>query len=127
MSDFNVDIANELLRLQQQKGRRAMALDAAYELIRASAGAAYSERYGLVTQKVVEEVARHLPDVTASTEEELRRLTPALADFMALLSTMTVVASYLAEEVAGHNGTRVDETTSVMLTRVATQRRRSVS
>jgi hypothetical protein len=102
-------------------------LDAAYELIRASAGAGYSERYGLVTQKVVEEVARHLPDITALTEKQLRRLTPALADFMALLSTTTVVASYLAEEVAGHNGTRVDETTSVMLTRVATERRRSVS
>ena len=98
-----------------------MALDAAFELIRASAGAAYSERYGLVTQKVVEEVALHLPDVTASTVEELRRLTPALADVTALLSTATVVATYLAEDVARHNDTRVDETISLMLTRVATQ------
>jgi len=121
MADFDVDIVNELLRLQQQKGRRAMALDAAFELIRASAVAAYSERYGLVTQKVVEEVARQLPHVTALTEEELRRLTPALADFTALLSTTTVVASYLAEDVAGHKGTRVDETISVILSRVATQ------
>ena len=121
MADFDVDIANELLRLQQQKGRRAMASDAAFELIMASAGAAYSERYDLVTQKVVEEVARHFPDVRASTEEELRRLTPALADFTALLSTTTVVATYLAEDEARHNGTRVDETISVMLTRVATQ------
>jgi hypothetical protein len=121
MADLNVDIANELLRLQQQKGRRAMALDAAFELIRASAGAACSERYGLVTQKVMEELARHLPDVKASTEEELRRLTPALADVTALLSTTTVVAAYLAEDVARHNDTRVDETVSVMLTRVATQ------
>src|SRR5215831_17790277 len=100
MADFNVDIANGLLRLQQQKGRRAMALDAAFELIRASAGAAYSERYGLVTQKVVGEVALHLPDVTASTVKELRRLTPALADVTALLSTATVVATYLAEDLA---------------------------
>jgi len=121
MADLNVDIVNELLRLQQQKGRRAMALDSAFELIRAPAGAAYSERYDLVTQKVVEEVARHLPDATASTEEELRRLTPAVADFTALLSTTTVVAAYLAEDVARHNGTRVDETISMMLTRVATQ------
>jgi hypothetical protein len=121
MADFNVEIANELLRLQQQKGRRAMALDAAFELIRAPAGTAYSERYGLVTQKVVEELGRHLPDVTASTEEELRRLTPALADFTALLTTTTVVATYLAEYVARHTGTRADETISVWLTRVATQ------
>ena len=121
MADFNGDIANELLRLQQQKGRRLMALDAAFELIGASAGAAYSERYGLVTQKVIEEVARHLLDVTGSTEEELRRLTPALADFTALLSTTTVVATYLAEDAARYNGTRADEAISVMLTRVATQ------
>jgi hypothetical protein len=121
MAEFNVDIANELLRLQQQKGRRAMALDAAFELIRASAGVEYSQRYGLVTQKVIEEVARHLPDVAASTEEELRRLTLALADFTALLSTTTVVATYLAEDVATVNGTRADETISVMLTRVAMQ------
>jgi DNA primase len=72
-----------------------MALDAAFELIRASAGAAYCERYGLVTKKVVEEVARHFPDVMASTEQELRRLMPARADFTALLSTTTVVATYL--------------------------------
>jgi hypothetical protein len=98
-----------------------MALDAAFELIRAPAGAPYSERYGLVTQKVVEELGRHLPDVTASTEEELRRLTLALADFTALLTTTTVVATYLAEDVAKHNGTRADETISVLLTRVATQ------
>ena len=121
MADFNVDITNELSRLQQQKGRRAMALDAAFELIKASAGASYSERYGLVTQNVIEEVARHLPVVTASTEEAPRRLTPALADVTALLSTATVVATYLAEDVARHNDTRVDETVSVMLTRVATQ------
>jgi hypothetical protein len=121
MADFNVDIADELLRLQQQKGRRAMALDVAFELIRASAGAADSERYGLVTQKVVDEVARHLPDATLSTEEQLRRLTPALADFTAMLSTTTVVATRLAEEVAGNSGTRVDEMISVLLTRVATQ------
>jgi hypothetical protein len=62
-----------------------------------------------------------LPDVTASTEEELRRLTPALADFTALLTTTTVVATYLTEDVARHNGTRADETISVLLTRVATQ------
>lgn len=98
-----------------------MAWDTAYELIRASVGAASSDRYGIVTQKVVEEVARHIPDVTGSTEEELRRLTPALADFMALLSTTTIVAAYLAEEVAGHNGTLVDETISLVLARVATQ------
>lgn len=121
MAEFNVDIANELLRLQQQKGRRAMAWDAAFELIRASAGAGYSERYCLVTQKVVEEVARHFPDITASTEEELRRLTLALADFTALLITTTVVATYLAEEVATVNGTRADETISVVLARVAMQ------
>jgi hypothetical protein len=121
MRIFSVDIANELLRMQQHKGRRAMALDAAFELIRASAGAADSERYALVTQKVVQEGARHLPEGTASTEEELRRLTPALADLTAVISTTIVAATYLAEEVARHSGTRVDETISVTLTRVATQ------
>lgn len=104
-----------------------MAWDAAFELIRASVGAEYSERYGLVTQKVVEEVVRHLPDVTASTAEELHRLTPALADVTALLSTATVVATYLAEDVARHDDTRVDETISVMLARVATQTKRAQS
>lgn len=98
-----------------------MALDAAFELIRASAGAEYSKRYHLVTQKVVEEVARHFPDITASTEEELRRLALALADCTALLITTTVVATYLAEDVATVNGTRADETISMMLTRVAMQ------
>jgi len=38
MADFDVDSANELLHLQLQKGRRAMASDAAFELIRVSAG-----------------------------------------------------------------------------------------
>jgi hypothetical protein len=51
----------------------------------------------------------------------------APADFTALLSTTTVVATYLAEDEARHNGTRVDETISVMLTRVATQTERSQS
>ena len=59
----DVDITSELFCLQRQKGRRAMAWDVTFELVRASVGAPDSDRYRLVTQKVIEEIVRHLGEV----------------------------------------------------------------
>ena len=64
----DVDITSELFRLQRQKGRRAMAWDVTFELVRASVGAPDSDRYRLVTQKVIEEIVRHLGEVAPETE-----------------------------------------------------------
>ena len=114
-----MDIAAELFRLQGQAGRRAMAWDAAFELIRASVGAPDSDRYRLVTQKVIEELMRHLAETAPETDEEMRRLTAALADPTAMLITTTVVATRFAEQVAGQTGILVDEAISRAVTRVA--------
>ncbi len=65
-----MDITSELFRLQRQKGRRAMAWDVTFELVRASVGAPDSDRYRLVTQKVIEEIVRHLGEVAPETEED---------------------------------------------------------
>src|SRR5258708_17323286 len=100
----DVDITSELFRLQRQKGRRAMAWDVTFELVRASVGAPDSDRYRLVTQKVIEEIVRHLGEVAPQTEREISRFTAALADPTAVLITTTLVATCLAEQVAGETG-----------------------
>jgi hypothetical protein len=123
----DVDITSELFRLQRQKGRRAMAWDAAFELVRASVGAPDSDRYRLATQKVIEEILRHLGQVAPETEEEIPRFTAALADPTAVLITTTLVATCLAEQVAGQTGILIDEAISRAVTRVATEGKRSVS
>jgi hypothetical protein len=116
-----VDITSELFRLQRQKGRRAMAWDVAFELVRASVGAPDSDRYRLVTQKVIEEIVRHLGEVAPETEEEIPRFTAALADPTVVLITTTLVATCLAEQVAGQTGKDlVDEAISRAVTWVAT-------
>jgi hypothetical protein len=117
----DVDITSELFRLQRQKGRRAMAWDVTFELVRATVGAPDSDRYRLVTQKVIEEIVRHLGEVAPETEEEIPRFTAALADPTAVLITTTLVATCFAEQVAGQTGKDlVDEAISPALTRVAT-------
>ena len=116
-----MDIISELFRLQRQKGRRAMAWDVTFELVRASVGAPDSDRYRLVTQKVIEEIVRHLGEVAPETEEEIPRFTAALADPTAVLITTTLAATCLAEQVAGQTGKDlVDEAISGAVTRVAT-------
>ena len=116
-----MDITSELFHLQRQKGRRAMAWDVTFELVRASVGAPDSDRYHLVTQKVIEEIVRHLGEVAPETEEETPRFTAALADPTAVLITTTLVATCLAEQVAGQTGKDlVDEAISQAVTRVAT-------
>ena len=100
-----------------------MAWDAAFELVRASVGAPDSDRYRLVTQRVIEEIVRHLTE----TEEEIPRLTAALADPTAVLITTTLVATCLAEQLARQTGVLVDEAISRAVTRVATEGKRSVS
>ena len=115
-----MDITSALFRLQRQARRRAMAWDAAFELVRASVGAPDSDRYRLVTQKVIEEIVHHLAEVALETDEEMRRLTAALADPTAVLITTTVVATCLAEQVAGQTGILVDEAISRAVARVAT-------
>ena len=122
-----MDITSELFRLQRQAGRRAMAWDAAFELVRASVGAPDSDRYRLVTQKVIEEIVRHLGEGAPETEEENPRLTATLADPTAVLISTTLVATCLAEQVAGQTGILVDEAISRAVTRVATEGKRSVS
>ena len=122
-----MDITSELFRLQRQAPRRAMAWDAAFELVRASVGTPDSDRYRLVTQKVIEEIVRHLGKFAPETEEEIPRLTAAQADPTAVLITTTLVATCLAEQVAGQTGILVDEAISRAVTRVATEGKRSVS
>ena len=114
-----VDVTSELIRLQGPAGRRARSWDVAFELVRASVGAPDSDRYRLVTQRVVEEIGRHVDEATPGTEEEKRRLIAALADPAAVLITTTLFATCLAEQAAGHTGTLVDEAISRGLARVS--------
>lgn len=98
-----------------------MAWDATFELVRASVGAPDSDRYRLVTQKVIEEIVRHLGDVAPETEDQISRFTGALADLTAVLITTTLVATCFAEHVAGQTGKDlVEEAISRAVTRVAT-------
>ena len=115
-----MDITSELFRLQRQKGRRAMAWDVTFELVRASVGAPDSDRYRLITQKVIDEIVRHL-EVAPETEEKIPRFAAALADPTAVLIATTLAATCLAEQVAGQTGKDlVDEAISRAVTRVAT-------
>lgn len=98
-----------------------MAWDVTFELVRVSVGAPDSDRYGLVTQKVIEEIVRHIGEVAPETEEEIPRFAAALADATAVLITTTLAATCLAEQVAGESSKDlVDETISRAVTRVAT-------
>src|SRR5258708_15578418 len=117
----DVDITSELFRLQRKRGGRARAGDVTCELVRASVGAPDSDRYRLVTQKVIEEIVRHLGEVAPQTEREISRFTAALADPTAVLITTTLVATCLAEQVAGQTGKDlVDEGVIRAVTGVAT-------
>jgi hypothetical protein len=98
-----------------------MAWDVTFELVRASVGEPDSDRYRLVTQKVIKEIVRHLGEVERETEEVVPRFTAALADPTAVLITTTLVATGFAQQVAGQTGKDlVDEAISRAVTRVAT-------
>jgi hypothetical protein len=118
-----VDVTSELIRLQGPARRRARSWDVAFELVRASVGAPDSERYRLVTQRVIEEIERYVDEAAPDTDEEERRLIAALADPTAVLITTTLFATCLAEQVAGQSGTLVDEAISQGLARVTAMER----
>ena len=65
-----MSVTSEMVRLQRQLPRRAKAWDATFELVRASVDAPDSDRFGLVTQRVVDGITTYLADVT-DTDDEL--------------------------------------------------------
>jgi len=119
MADLNVDIANELWRLQQQKE------DAQWRWtqLRVNQGVSQRGLFRTIRPRNAKSRRRGRAALARSHGVDRGGTAPVdahLADVTALLSTTTVIATYIAEDVARHNDTRVDETTSVILTRVAT-------
>ncbi len=86
----------------------------------ASVGAPDSDRYRLETQRVIEQIGRHLGEAAPEMDEDKRRLLiTALADPTAVLITTTLFATCLAGQAAGQTGTLVDETISRGLEQVS--------